>query len=103
MAEQEADIIGHLLEIERSASTVLSHAQEEAEKRISVAKTQADQEFKAQYDKIVADEEQRFAAETASVTKKYDDDVAAYKERISGAAKDTSSFNKLLDKVLFAS
>lgn len=103
MAEQEVDIIGHLLDIERTASAVLSQAQVEADKRISAAKNQADQNFKAQYDVIVADEEKRLASEIAAITQKYDADVAAYKEGLSSAAKDIPSFNKLLDKVLFAS
>ncbi len=103
MAEQEADIIGHLLDIERSASAVLTQAQEEADKRISAARTQAEQNFKAQYDAIVADEEKRLASETSAIVQKYDADVAAYKERVSSASKDIPSFNKLLDKVLFAS
>ena len=103
MAEQEADIIGHLLDIERSASGVLAQAQEEAEKRISAARAQADQSFKTQYDAIVADEEKRLASEMSAAAQKYDADVAAYKERLSSAAKDIPSFDRLLDKVLFAS
>ena len=68
MAEQEVDIISHLLDMERNASEVLNQAQSEAEKRISAAKSRADQQFKAQYEKIVADEESRFASETSAVS-----------------------------------
>ena len=53
MAQTEADIINHLLNIERAASEVLSQAQTEAEKRISSAKATADKEFKTQYDAIL--------------------------------------------------
>jgi len=100
MAEKEVDIIAHLLDIERAAAEILAHAQEEAEKRISAAKLQADRNFKAQYDQIVAAEEKRLADEIDAVAKRYDEDIAAYKERLSAAKKDTTSFNNLLEKVL---
>ncbi|MBQ6780208.1 MAG: hypothetical protein IJP62_03135 [Treponema sp.] len=103
MAEQEVDIISHLLDMERNASEVLNQAQSEAEKRISAAKSRADQQFKAQYEKIVADEESRFASETSAVSQKYDADISAYKERLAASNKDIPSFNALLDTLLFAS
>lgn len=102
MAEQEADVINHLLQIERAASEILAQAHDEAEKRISAAKTKADQDFKAQYDAIIAAEEARYASETAAVSQSYDADITAYKEKIAASPKDSSSFNKLLDSVLFA-
>lgn len=103
MAQTEADIINHLLNIERAASEVLSQAQTEAEKRISSAKATADKEFKTQYDAIVASEEARLVSETDAVMQKYNADVAAYKEKLAAAAKSVPSFNTFLDTVLFAS
>lgn len=101
MAGQEADVIGHLLDVERNATAVLTQASEDAEKRIAAARAQADQRFKAEYDELIARLEKQYAEQTTAVANSYTLAVGAYKEKISAAAKDVPAFNALLDALLF--
>lgn len=101
MAGQEADIISHLLDVERNATAILTQAGEDAEKRIATARAQADQRFKAEYDELIARLEKQYAEQTTAATNSYTVAVSAYKEKISAAAKDVPAFNALLDALLF--
>lgn len=101
MAEQEADVIGHLLDVERNATAILAQANDEAEKRIAAARVQADQQFKAQYDSIVSRAEKDYAEQTAALTDEYNQAVSTYKEKIGASPKDIPAFNSLLDSLLF--
>lgn len=101
MAGQEADVIGHLLDVERNATAILTQAGEDAEKRIAAARAQADQRFKAEYDALIARLEKHYAEQTTAATDSYTVAVSAYKEKISAAAKDVPAFNALLDALLF--
>lgn len=101
MVGQEADVISHLLDVERNASAILAQASEDAEKRIAAARAQADQQFKAQYDDLIARLERHYAEQTTAITNSYTVAVSAYKEKIGAAAKDVPAFNALLDALLF--
>lgn len=101
MAGQEADVIGHLLDVERNATAVLTQASEDAEKRVASARAQTDQRFKAEYDELIARLEKQYAEQTTAAANSYTLAVSAYKEKISAAAKDVPAFNALLDALLF--
>lgn len=101
MAGQEADVIGHLLDVERNAAAILTQAGEDAEKRIAAARSQADQRFKTEYDELIARLEKHYTEQTTAAANSYTVAVSAYKEKISAAAKDVPAFNALLDAVLF--
>ena len=81
MAEQEVNAINHLLEVEQNAKAMTISAQEKADKKISQAKAEADSEFKAEFDKIIEQDEKK------------------YKEKITASKLDTASFNQFLDKI----
>ena len=100
MAEQEVDVITHLIDVEKRAATLTAEAQEEADKRISAARAKADESYRTQYAAIVAKEEAAYTEQTAELTKKYEQTVSSYKTRIAASAKSDAAFAALLDKLL---
>lgn len=102
MAETEINVISHLLDVEHSASELISGAQLEADKRTAAAHAQADAEYKKQYDALTELLESDYAQKTAELSKKHDKEILDYKSKIENTEKDAGAFNKLLDSVLFA-
>lgn len=102
MAVQEADIISHLIEIEQNANALIDEAKIDSDKKISIARADADSKFKVQFEKIVAEHENDFSVKTAEISKKYSDAISEYKANVTSSVKDTVAFNSYLDKILFA-
>lgn len=102
MAELEASVIDHLIEVERHASALLQEAHEEADKRISKARAQADEAFHSQYESIVAAEEKAYDERSGGLAIAYQTAVDDYKADILASAKDTAAFASFCDKVLKA-
>lgn len=100
MAEQEVNAINHLLEIEQNAKAMTDSAKVTADKKISAAKVEADAAFKAQFDKIVMQNESEYQEKTKAALDEKEKQVKDYKEKISAVPVDNDSFNKFLDKVL---
>lgn len=100
MAEQEIDVIGHLIDVERNAASLLADAQAEADKRISSARAKADEMYRAQYTAIVDSEEAAYAQKSDELKRQCEKTITDYKTRIGAVAKDTAAFTALLDKLL---
>lgn len=100
MAEQEVNAINHLLEVEQNARAMTDSAKNTADKKISVAKAQADAMFKEQFEKLVEQDEKEYNEETKSALAENEKQIQEYKEKIKASPVDADSFNKLLDKVL---
>jgi regulator of protease activity HflC (stomatin/prohibitin superfamily) len=102
MAEQEINVIGHLLDVEKDASVLVSDAQSEAAKRLAAARAQADIEYKKQYDQLISRLEIEYQQKTAAVTQTHADALNTYKEKAEKTVRDTVSFGKLLDSLMFS-
>jgi len=102
MAEQEINVIGHLLDVEKDASALVSDAQVESAKRVAAAHAQADAEYKKQYDTLISSLDARYATSSKETTQKHDEALNTYKGDTEKMPRDTEAFNKLLDSVLFS-
>ena len=102
MAEQEISTIKHLLEMEEKASALTLQAQEDADKKIAMAKAQADSDFKSQYEKIISECEANFNEKSSLLEKNKDSELSSYKQKISSVPIDSAAFKSFLDSVLFA-
>lgn len=100
MAEQEVNAINHLLEVEQNAKAMTDSAKITADKKISAAKTQADEKFKAEFDKIVASDEKAYDEKIKAANAQEQKKIQEYKDKIKSSKVDVDSFNKFLDKVL---
>lgn len=100
MAEEEVNIISHLLEVEQNAYLQAKNAQEDANKMLSDARAKADSEFKSQFDTIVAELESNYKQRIEQISAEYKKDIENYKESVEKTEQDTSSFNSFLKKVI---
>ncbi len=100
MAEAEANVIGHLIDVEHRAANLVSDAQTEADKRITQARSQSDAAFKIAFEKVVTDCEKSYSEKAQLVSQNCQKEISEYKEKISSTPKTVSTFNALLDKVL---
>ena len=102
MAEKESDVIKHLLGLEQEAASLLSEAQDAANKRISESRTVAEESYKKQYSELLANADVELKSECDKINKNHESSFAAYRDRISASGKDINAFNALLDKLFFA-
>ena len=100
MAESEVNVINHLLDVEKRASSMTSDAQTEADKRISAYRAEAENDYKKQHDEILAKFESDYAVRTKAIDEKHAEEIAAYRSEIQNTTQDTGAFNKLLDTLL---
>ncbi len=101
MAEQDGNIISHLLDVERGASELIDEAEKEASKRIASARAQADGEYRKQFEVLVTELEAESAKKTAALSASHDADLQQYKDSLEKTERNTAAFTKLLDSLLF--
>lgn len=97
----EFDVIGHLIDVEHQASSLLLDAQAESDKAISAAKVKADGIYKEKYEQLINELESDYSNYSNEITKKHTDDLNQFKEKISKTALSIDDFNKYLESLLF--
>ncbi|MGN0730267.1 hypothetical protein [Treponema sp.] len=102
MAAEEIDIITHLLDVEKEASTTVLDAQKRADEKIASARAQSESEFKAAYSAVIAEIDQKEKEAKSAIEKKHTSDIELYRHNLASTEKDYSSFNSLMDKILFS-
>lgn len=95
----EQDVIAHLIDVERLAYELLLDAQREADKRKSLAKEKADQQYRAAYEKIISQMESHLAEGKLSCDKARDTELADFDSHLSAISKSQSSFASYLDSL----
>lgn len=100
MSALETDVIGHLIDIEQQAATLLFEAQGESDRRITEAKTKADDQYKAGYEKIVASLEDSFNSKKQELLDTHQKQMDEFKIRIESQPKTADQFNQLLKDLL---
>lgn len=101
MAENEVNVISHLLEVESQATVLIDDAQIESNKRITEAKTKADELFYTKYRDIVETLENDFNKKIQGYEAAHNAEIESYKNKISNSEKDVDAFNSFLNKTLF--
>jgi vacuolar-type H+-ATPase subunit H len=102
MENNELEIINHLLEVEKGASSLIDEAQLEAEKTILDAKTKYNKEYKEKYDSIVTLLEEDYKKELQKADEKHQKEMDDYKKELESKEIKTKEFNDFLDKEFFA-
>lgn len=97
----EQDVIEHLFFIEREAAQLLSGAQDEYNKRIEKARSDAEELFSVEYAKIIQNQEKIYADAVATCDASYLAELDAYKKEVSSLPQDKDAFNSLLEQILF--
>ncbi|MFI3257986.1 MAG: hypothetical protein R3Y36_06790 [Spirochaetales bacterium] len=97
----QTDILGHLIDIEHNAASILFDAQTEADKRIAEARIQASTDYKTQYEKLITEFEKDYHEKINLNEHEHETAVKAFKTEIDKTAKDINSFNSLFETLLF--
>lgn len=97
----KTDTLGHLIEIESKAAAMLMNAQTEADRRTAEARSQADADYKAQYEKLVTELESETEQHIRTLKQQYDATFDAYKAELAACTRDEAAFNGLVKNLLF--
>lgn len=100
MAENEANVISYLLNVEAEASDLVKEAQEEANKKLSSVRAKADAEFKEKFEKSVAELDKKYNEKINSITEEHKKILEDYKTSVEQTEQDKTAFNDLLEKIL---
>lgn len=99
-----ADVISHLIEIEKRAAEFTHQAYTEADARITEARSKIDSQFKQAYDELIKDLESKYQEQSQALKKNYDQDFDNYVQKIKDTHQDKeamrSLFMSLLEKSL---
>lgn len=98
----EADIIRHLLEVEREASQMLLDAQKEADGDIARAHAEAEDKFHSEYVRISAGIEDDENARKEKIAAGHRADLDNYIKSLESGARDRSAFDSLFESYLFS-
>lgn len=97
------DVIGHLIDVERLAYDLLLDAQTEADRRKTVAKEEADRDYRSAYEKIIARLETKLAKNKQVCDERLAAEYVSFDEEISSITKDITSFSTYLDSIFSGS
>ena len=104
MAENTTEInaINHLLEVEKNASAFINDAAQEADRRLSEARSKYNSEYKARYDEIAARLESEYQNNHQQIAEKYQKEIESYKEALAAKPQNYKDFSSLLDRLIFS-
>lgn len=95
------DIFNHLIEVESDAANMLFEAQIEADEKISLAKKQADEEYKKTYEEVAALLEIKFSNEKQNVDMMAEKELNDYREKLKALKINYPAFKHLIDNYFF--
>jgi len=97
----ETDIIGHLIDVEHQASSMVLDAQIEADQRIAEARAKADTRYKELYEDLVNSLEMQTLQKIAVVKQSYEQKSMDFSHHITKTPKDIPAFEEMLKSLLF--
>lgn len=101
MENEEVSIITHLLEIEKTASAVITAATVDSEKKVTQAKIASDEEVKKIFTAEAEKLQSQFDSKLSDLQRNHKKDMEDYKQAVSEMSKNKSSFEENLGKILF--
>lgn len=103
MAENtEIDAINHLLEVEKNASALINDAAQEADRRLSEARSKYNAEYKTRYEQVAVRLEAEYQNNHQQIAEKYQKEIESYKEFLAANSQNYEDFSSLLDRLIFS-
>ncbi|HHU35939.1 MAG TPA: hypothetical protein GXZ47_01785 [Treponema sp.] len=99
----DQDVIGHLIDVERSAFDMMMDAQTEADKRKTTAREEAEKQFRTAHESIVKEQEAALAKEKQHCNNAREQEYNEIAERLSAIEQDGKAFNTYLDSLFLGS
>lgn len=97
----ETDVIGHLIDVEHQAASMLLDAQTEADSRIAEAKSKADDMFKSGYEAIISELETSCSEKIKESEGVYSSLMKNFCEGVEKQPQNEIAFYSMLDSLLF--
>ncbi|MDR0290414.1 MAG: hypothetical protein LBI06_05705 [Treponema sp.] len=94
------EVLGHLLKVESEASTLVSEAQAEADKRTLEAEKQSHASYDVQYSSEAKRMEDEFQLLKEKVRQQYQTELEAFRQKTSSVHPDVARFSALLNKFI---
>lgn len=98
----ELDAIKHLIQVESKASELVKNASDEAEKRLSDARTTYNNQFKEKYDAAIVSLNEEYNHKIEEIKADHEKQIEDFKSTLENRSQNKSEFSKLLEKLLFA-
>lgn len=95
----EQDVIGHLIDVERSAFDMMMDAQNEADKRKTAAREEAEYKFRLEYEKIIKELETSLEEEKKKCDAEQEAEYTALASRLSAVTLDKKAFSDHLESL----
>lgn len=96
----ENDILGHLIDIEHNAASMLLDAQIEADKRIAEARIKAESVYKIEYEQLLLELEKDFDSQITVIASQHVVDLEVFKKELDSTKQDPIAFNALINTLL---
>lgn len=97
----ETDVIGHLIDVEHQASSLVLDAQVEADQRIAEARAKADVKYKEAYEALIQSLEKQSEQKMKTIKQDHSSYLEEFSERILKSSKDIPAFEEMLTSLLF--
>lgn len=101
--KEEIEAITLLLNVEKEASLLVDEALQQAEKRISDAKTTANAEFQKKYNQLVEKMEAEYNQKVTEVQENHVKLIDEYKSSLETRNQNKEVFNSFVESVFFPS
>lgn len=95
----EHDVIGHLIDVERSAFDMMMNAQNEVDARKKAAKEQADQQFRTAYEAIIDELETTLEEQKKKIDTAREDEYDELETQLAAIEQNRSAFTEYLDSL----
>jgi len=99
--KEEIEAITLLLNVEKEASILVDEALQQAEKRISDAKTTANAEFQKKYNQLVEKMEADYNQKVAEIQANHITKIEEYKSSLETRNQNKEAFNTFVESVFF--
>lgn len=96
----DIDVLTHLLEIEKKASSLVSDAQVEADKRHVETQLKYNTEYKSKYDKLTKSLESDYQKNIENIKAKYMKEVEDYKNSLNEKTQNKKAFTSLVESLI---
>ena len=100
MADSEADVISHLLDVEQNAFLQVKAAQEKANKIVGEARSQADSQFNQKFEELSLHLEEELNSEKNRVIQEHNSYLSNFKEGVQKKSMNKSAFEAFIKKAL---
>lgn len=98
----EADVIEHLLEVEREASRVIDEAREKSDAIIAVARAKVETQFKERYSEFISKLDAKESEDKDKIDSEHKKELEDYIKSVDSNKKTKEEFCTLLEKLLYA-